>query len=756
MILDRLQASIRPVHLVAGCLLGVVALFYLQPAFLELLELRTYDLRMRSRGPIAPSDAVVMALIDEQSLDVEGRWPWPRSRMAALVDRLSEAGARVIAFDVGFLEPDENSNVELLQGLEHSLADLEIRDARLDRLLDGWKRESDTDRALVEAIERSSASVVLGYFFHALRAEGDEGYRIAPEEIDRQLELIEASQYASVLFREPVATSPFEVAYAPEGNLPELARAADSSGTFTIQQDEDGIVRWMPLALECGPLEEVFPPLSVLAAWHYLGEPPMTLHVGPAGVEGVELGERFVPTGEKGRLLVNFLGPPRSVPHFSVGDLLVGKVSEERIRDRIVLVGATATGTYDMRSTPFSTVFPGVEIHASVIENILSNDYITRPAWSEIYDLLAIVVMVLVAGLALPRLGASTAALLAVALFGLHVVVARQFFVELGVWLNVVYPLLALVATYTTLTIHAYLKEERERKQVQGAFGQYVAPVIIEQMLQDPSKLKLGGEEKVLSVLFSDLQGFTAYSERFSPAEMTSFLSDYYGRMTEQVFEAGGMLKEYVGDELMAIFGAPLDQEDHAIRACRAALAMQRKRHQMSEEWQATGRPALVARTGVNSGRMLVGNLGSEYRFSYGVMGDDVNLGSRLEGLNKQYGSEIIIGENTAELVGDTFVLRELDQVRVVGKQKPTRIYELLGEAAEGLAAEHEKAIRAYRDGLQAYRAQHWQEALALFGECEAHWPEDRVARTMMGRCQEYAAEPPREDWDGVYEATKK
>jgi adenylate cyclase len=753
---DQLLASIRPAHLIFGCLLGVIAVFYLQIEFLELLELRTYDLRMRSRGAIAPSDSVVIALIDEKSLDVEGRWPWPRSRMAAMVDRLSEAGARVIAFDVGFLEPDENSSLVLLKDLERSLTNLEIEDARLEAQIDAWERAADTDQALVDAIQRSSADVVLGYFFHALSNDAEQGYRIEPEEIDRQLELIEASQYASVLFRAPVQTSPFDRAYAPEGNLPELARAASSSGTFTIRQDRDGVVRWMPLALECGPLEEVFPPLSILAAWHYLDEPPMTVQVGPAGVEGIEMGERFVPTDERGRLLVNFVGPPLSFSHFSAGDLLAGQVDQEQIRDRIVLVGATATGTYDMRSTPFSTVFPGVEIHASVIDNILRNDFVTKPAWSELYDLAAISVLALLVGFALPRLGALTAALFGVGLFGLHVVVARQVFVEFGVWLSVVYPLVALLATYTTLTIHAYLMEERERKKVQGAFGQYVAPAIVEQLLMDPSKLELGGEERVLSVLFSDLQGFTSYSERYTPAEMTSFLSDYYGRMTEQIFEAGGMLKEYVGDELMAIFGAPIEQEDHAVRACRAALAMQARRHRLSREWEATGRPRMIARTGVNSGRMLVGNLGSEYRFSYGVMGDDVNLGSRLEGINKQYGSEIIIGENTAELVGDAFVLREIDRVRVMGKQKPTRIYELLADAAQGLPVEGEKALDCYAAGLATYRAQQWEEAIRLFGECQAHWPEDRVARTMQGRCQDYVAEPPPEDWDGVYEATKK
>jgi adenylate cyclase len=741
---------------VGACVAVVVALFYLQLDFFEALELRTYDLRLRSRGPLEPSGEVVLALIDESSLDVEGRWPWPRTRMATLVERLSDAGARVIVFDVGFLEPDDNSNLGWIERIERTLAGFEIDDRRLDEALDTWQAEADTDGALARSIGRSQAPVVLGYFFHAMPGEGEAAYRMDPEEIDRQLELIEASQYASVQIRGGVAASPFERAYAPEGNLPELARAAASSGTFTIRQDIDGIVRWMPLALECGPLEEVFPPISVLAAWHYLGEPPMTVHVGPTGVEGIQMGERFVPTDARGRMLVNYAGPPLTFPHFSIGDLLAGNVPEQQIRDRIVLVGATATGTYDMRATPFGTVFPGVEIHASVVDNLLRGDFVTRPGWGALYDLAVIVALALLTGFALPKLGAMSSAALTAGLFVLHVLVAQLVFVELGVWLSIVYPLLALGTTYTRLTLAAYLTEQRERRKVQGAFGQYVAPVVVQQILEDPAKLELGGEERVLSVLFSDLQGFTSASERFSPREMTQFLSEYYGRMTELIFAEEGMLKEYVGDELMAIFGAPVHHKDHARRACAAALAMQRQRGAMSEEWQRIGRPALVARTGVNSGPMLVGNIGSEYRMSYGAVGDNVNLGSRLEGLNKQYGSEVLIGENTAGLLGDAFVLRELDQVRVVGKNEPTRIYELLADRGTGLPAERDKAVRAYQAGLEAYRAQRWTDAMGCFGECSAHWPEDRVAPTMRERCRDYAASPPGEGWDGVYEATKK
>ena len=262
--------------------------------------------------------------------------------------------------------------------------------------------------------------------------------------------------------------------------------------------------------------------------------------------------------------------------------------------------------------------------------------------------------------------------------------------------------------------------------------------------------------EKVLTVLFSDLQGFTAASERYTPHEMIELLSEYYARMTEQIFAYQGMLKEYVGDELMAIFGAPIEQPDHAERACAAALAMRAHRNALHAEWAQIGRPPLIARTGINSGLMLAGNLGSKYRLAYGVLGDHVNLGSRLEGLNKVYGTEILIGENTAQLVEQSFLLREIDLVRVVGREQAVRIYELLATSGTSLPSAQEQAFSAYAAGLEAYRQQRWADALGLFEAALALWQGDGPARTMADRCQIYQKTPPPEEWDGVFEALHK
>ena len=510
----------------------------------------------------------------------------------------------------------------------------------------------------------------------------------------------------------------------------------------------------MPLVIRGG--EEFLPPLPVLCAWHYLGRPPLTVKVGPAGVDGLQMGERFIPTDEHGRLLVNYLGPPHTFPHVSVTDVLGRRHDKGAFKDRIVLVGATAIGTHDLRSTPVSAVFPGVEIQATVIDNIVTGAFLARPEWSRVYDLLAIVGLGLAVGLAVPRMRAVLGLLFAGTLFTLYILFARWLFVHANVWLGVVYPLLALSVNYIALTVYSYVSEERQRKQIKETFRQYVSPVVVEQMLKDPGRLKLGGEEKILTVLFCDLEGFTTYSERYRPHEMIGILSDYYNKMTEQIFANEGTLNEYIGDELMAIFGAPIEQSDHARRACAAALAMREARHALGTEWARIGRPRLRARTGINTGPMLVGNLGSRYRFSYGVLGDHVNLGSRLEGLNRVYGTEILLGEMTAQLAEGAFVMREVDMVRVKGRVQAVRTYELVASAGAALPPKHEEALRLYATGLEAYRKQLWGDALGLFTQALAVRPEDGPSRTMANRCQVYQDSPPSEDWDGVFEQLVK
>jgi adenylate cyclase len=731
----------------------VAMLFLSGNPILDLIELKTYDLRFRSRGQLNPSTPVVMALIDEKSLDAEGRWPWPRSKIARLVNLLSQDGVKVIGFDIGFLEPDANSQLAIIHGFSQEIGALNIRNPKLDAFIKAHETNADNDLILATALKNSSAAIVLGYFFHM--SEDELEYRIEPTHIDRQIERISASKYPLVIYKDKdLDVDPFIKAYAPESNLDIFSQSAASSGYYSVRSDQDGVVRWMPLIIQCG--EDLFPPLSVLCVWHYLDKPQLMVRVAHYGVEGIQLGERFIPTDESGELLVNYLGPPKTFRHISVSDILGGRVAAGTFEGKIVLVGATAMGTHDLRSTPVDPLYPGIEIHATVIDNILTQNFITKPNWSKIFDLLAIISLGALTGAALPHMSAFKGLCFAIGLFVLHIFVARWLFIYYRAWLNMVFPLLALSLNYTALTAYYYVTEEKERKRIKGTFRQYVAPLVIDELLKAPDLLKLGGEEKVLTVLFSDIAGFTTYSERYSPSEMIEILSDYYGIMTEQIFIYQGTLKEYVGDEIMAFFGAPLEQIDHAQLACSAAIAMREQRQALHTEWAKIGRPLLTARTGINSGPMLVGNLGSRYRFAYGVLGDQVNLGSRLEGLNKVYGTDILIGENTARLVKSDFTLREVDSVRVVGKQQCVRIYELIANSGAAVPKEQEQAFKDYASGYAAYCEQRWDDALGLFGRSLEMWPNDGPSKTMAERCRIYRDSPPPEGWDCVYKPDTK
>lgn len=750
-LIQKLFPKSHPALITGGTIIILVILFQIGVPFIDLIELKTLDLRFQIRGAQEPSPAIALALIDEKSLDREGRWPWPRSKIASLIEKLSSDGAKVIAFDIGFMEPDEHSRSKLIKELESRI---EATDSELNAYIREQKKVLDHDQALARAISTASADVVLGYFFHM--SSEDLDIHLDPEDIEERLQLISQSKYPSILYSAGgLDTNPFIQAYVPESNLPALTSAADSSGYFTVTADTDGVVRWMPQAIQCG--QDVYSPLAVRSAWHYLDEPQLSVRVASHGVEGIQLGSRFIPTDENGQMLLNYLGPPKTFPWYSITDILRGEFTQGTFTDKIVLIGSRAMGVaLDLRSTPYSPVCPGVSIHATALDNILTQNFLQKPQWSRIFDILAIVLLGAATGVAIPRMTAVQGLIFGAGLIIGYAVFTHWLFAHSRIWLNLVYPVLAVSANHTYLTVYQYVTEERERKKIRNAFSQYTAPQVIEDVLKDPDRLKLGGEEKVLTVMFSDIEGFTSYSEKYPPTEMIDILSEFFESMTRDIFIQRGTLADYIGDELMAIFGAPLRQDDHAQRACAAALAMRSHLSELRQEWARKGRPLLRARTGINSGPMLVGNLGSKYRFAYGVLGDQVNLASRLEGLNKVYKTDIVMGENTAELVRSSFVLRELDWVRAKGRHQCISIFELVSESGDHILKEREKALGLYAQGLEAYRGQEWGQALELFAQASQWWPEDGPSQVMAGRCRLYTQSPPSPGWDCVFEQTVK
>ena len=743
--------SLNPAPLTILLTLLVLALFVVEVDLFEIVELKTYDFRFLSRGTKAPRPDVVMAVLDEKSLKSEGRWPWPRSKMAKLIEALSRDGAKVIGFDIIFAEPDENSSIQFIHQIEQKMKHYRVENEGVKAFIEESKAQADNDLTLAEAIKQSTAKVVLGYFFHM--SQGELDYELDDKDRDDHLRRISGSRYPIVfLARQDRAIDSFIQAYAPQANLSMLAGATDASGYFNMIPDKDGVIRSMPLAIQCG--KDIYSPLSIQSVWNYLGKPPLVVQVASYGIEGIRMGNLVIPTDEKGHMLINYLGPEKTFPEYSMTDILQGKVPKGTFRDKIVLVGATAVGLYDMRNTPFAAVYPGLEVHATVIDNILEKAFIHKPKWTRIFDALAIVLFALIMGILIPRLSAIKGVVLMSGLFVLYIFVTQWLFTHALLWVNMVYPLLGLVLLYTSLTIYRYLTEERERKKIRGAFSHYVSSSVVNEVLKNPDKLKLGGDMKELTVLFSDIRGFTTISEGLSPEEVHRLINEYLTAMTNIVFKNVGTLDKYMGDAVMAIYGAPVDQPDHAQKACDTALEMMQELKVLNAKWVQEGKPLLDIRIGINTGMMMVGNMGSEQRFEYTVLGDAVNLGSRLEGANKSYLTHILISEFTYDKVKDEFLCMEIDRVRVKGKTRPVKIYQLLGR--KDVSASQVETIRYFHQGLQFYREQKWDRAMEAFKTVRSMDKGLYAARLYMERITGLKSNPPPPDWDGSFTMKEK
>jgi adenylate cyclase len=728
----------------------ILALYLMGNPFLDLMELKALDLRFLTRGSIPPGPFVVLATIDEKSLDKIGRWPWPRARIAELIDRLSEMGARVIALDVVFSEPDENSALSFIEKLQKESGGLGLNEPSLKRFLANARKNADNDSILAAAIQRSKATVVLGYFFHFSQKEIAH---LSRQEFSDKSGNIGSSAVQLVQFTSPEAQKVMVYeALLPESNIDKIAQASRVAGYYNIFPDIDGTVRWIPLVIRYQ--DRFYPSLALEAVQSYVGDIPLRLRVAEYGIQTIQLGPVAIPTDEMGRLLINYRGGPQTFPHYSVADILAGAIPAETIKDRVVFVGSTAIGVYDLRVTPFSSVYPGLEVHANVVDNILRQTFLFRPAWASVFDLTAIVFMGLITGLVLPRLRVFYSVMLIGVLFAGYLVVSQAFFIHEGIWLNAVYPLLTVVVVYTAITFYRYVTEEREKKKIRGAFNYYVTASVVNEMLKNPEKLKLGGEKKELTVLFSDIRGFTSLAEQMAPEALVYLLNEYLTEMTDVVFEFDGLLDKYIGDAIMAVFGAPLEQTDHPHRACHTALRMMRRLADLQGKWESEGNPRLEVGIGINTGPMVVGNMGSKRRFDYTVMGDAVNLGSRLEGINKEYGTHTVISEFTYERVRTDFACRELDAVRVKGRARPVRIFELV--AGKGEIDSRLAILEPFAQGLSYYRSQEWDKAELKFNQVLDSLKDDYPARLYLKRLASLRQDPPAKGWDGVFTMTRK
>jgi adenylate cyclase len=735
---------ITPLKITIFVIILTLLLFFFDFRFLRFMELKTLDLRIVSRGAVSAGGETVIAVIDEKSLAELGRWPWSRTVIAKLVDTLKAAGAKAIGFDIVFSEPDENAHLKTIKELLYEIKKSGVKDSNIVSMLNKKRTSVDTDAILAASIWRAK-NVTLGYFFHL--SKKDISHLSDNDILDKAVQISNSCYQLISTSEKDAGDYALIHAYAPEVNLRILSQAAANSGYFNMIPDSDGSNRWSPLVIKFRG--DYYSSLAMSLLQQYLDCPVLSLNLREYGVDGIKIGNNKIPTDEVGRMLINYLGPAKTFPHYSIADIIAGRIPAETFRNRIVLVGATAIGIYDLRVTPFGATYPGVEINATVIDNILHQNFLMHSGLTRFIDFCAIILFGLAIGFIIPRLRAVSGIIVALLLIGIFVAINMFVFSRYNIWFNLIYPVLTMTVIYLGITIYCYISEEKEKKKIKSTFQHYLTASVINEMLKDPTKLKLGGDKKNLTVLFSDIRGFTTISEKLTPEELVRLLNEYLTAMTNIVFQHDGLLDKYMGDAIMAVFGAPLDQPDHARRACLTALTMMAELHKLQGKWREEGRPVFNIGIGVNSGDMVVGNMGSEMRFDYTVMGDMVNLGSRLEGINKEYGTNIIISEFTYSIVKETMCCRELDWVRVKGKKLPVKIYELLSETKD--ESKWRDLIVLFEKGLALYRAAKWEEAITAFQKVLVQYPEDEASRIYNGRCAKLKEKPSAQPWDGVF-----
>ncbi|MCM0083523.1 adenylate/guanylate cyclase domain-containing protein [Geomonas sp. Red32] len=680
--------------------LATLSLYRAKFPFVEQVDLRLKDARFRVRGAVKPPPDIAVVAIDNKSVKEIGRWPWSREITARLLSRLQEAGAKVVALDMVFSEP---------QGVPQ-------------------------DRALAQAVA-SSPSLVLGYFFRNEKQQPD------PRAVEQT-----ASSKIKFLKLDPGVTSvPLTEFTDIEPNIAEIGAGARSFGFFNQVPDDDGLFRKAPLLLLYDG--DIYPSLGLTALSRYLEKEPI-VEVGSFGVRSVSLGDLPLPVNEQGRLSLNYYGPGGTFPTFSASDVINGKVSGHELKDKLIFVGATETGIYDMRATPYDPALPGVEIHCTVAGNTIEKRFLIRDGRTIGLEMGCMFLLPLILALLLNTTPRTLVGLLYFSLcsgfyFVLNYVLFRRFSLDL----SVIFPVAPVVLTYIGAEAYRNLVIEKKGRYLKKAFGSYVSPELVEEIVRDPGRLKLGGEKREVSILFSDIRGFTTLSESLTPEALVRLLNQYLSPMTQIVMEERGTLDKFIGDAVMAIYNAPLDVEGHAGHACRSALKMVDRLKVLNEEFAKQGLPRIEIGIGINTGDAVVGNMGADIRFDYTAIGDNVNLASRLEGLNKLYGTHILVSETTRAQSGEGYHFREVDRVRVKGKHEPVAVYELLAGEPE-FAANYSRA-------LTLYRGEHFSEAMAIFAELAAA-KEDRVSALYEERCREYIATPPATGWDGVYVAKTK
>jgi adenylate cyclase len=660
----------------------------------------------------------VIVGIDEASIAELGRWPWPRGRLAELIGRLHAAGATAIGLDIVLDQPA--TSIERTR-LESALAANPGRTA--SELRQALTSELDEDAQLATAMRRAG-NVVLAQFF-------EFAGRPAAELASTPL----AAMTVMLAGGATLATVPgLKSATSVRAPIPALAAAAAGSGHINFAPDPDGFYRRIPTAVRAG--DRLVPAFGLELLRVHLGGAAPAATITPGGVTEIRVGDRELPVDGAGQLWLDFLGPPRTLPQVSAAAVLGGEVPTDALAGRIALIGFTAMG-FDEVPTPFAAVAPGVELQATVLDNVVRGRALRRPWWLVPVEAAAIVALGLLVGAALRWLpgpwGATAAAALALG----YLLVTQGLFTGSGLAFGGIYPVGAIVLCTLGGAVYRSVVEEGEKRKIRHAFQHYVSPEIAELIAREPARLQLGGERRRVTVLFSDIRGFTGMAERLPPEILGELLNQYLETMTDVVLAHGGLLDKYIGDAVMAFWGAPVDAPDHAVRCCEAALDMRAALERLNLRWQEEGLPQIQIRIGINTGDAVVGNFGSSRRFSYTAVGDGVNLASRLEQLNKSYGTGVLVSVWTRRAIGEEFICREIDHTRVKGRAQRVTVYELLGRRRDDPDGRIARWAATYEEALDACRREAWADAEARLAALAAAYPDDRVVAFQLALCRE-------------------
>jgi adenylate cyclase len=716
-----------------GLLFALLALKVVYPGLFEELRLRTFDIYQQLSPRVVTQRPVVIVDIDEASIAKLGQWPWSRIRIAELVERLTKLGAAAVAFDIIFAEPDRLSPGVAADSF--SSLDEETR-AKLRAL-------PSNDQVMADAIKRSR--VVLG-------------------EVGSETPVPPSSTQPAPI---GVATlggdaKPYLIGYAGLlRNVETLDSAAAGRGLFSMLPEQDGIVRRVPVVMLAQ--DTVVPSLTLETLRVATGASTILIRMDKdLGIKSVAIPPVLeMPTDSRGRLWVHF-SPKDQARYVSAIDVLEGRVTEDRISRRLMLIGTSAIGLLDQKTTPIDSLIPGVEIHAQVLENILTQAALTAPNYATVAELGAAFAIGAAIIIFAPLLNPALLLLFGAAFVSLLVGTSWYYFTQQKLLIDFTFPLLSSVLIYLTLVFTNFVKEQAQRRQIRSAFGQYLSPTLVEQLAQSPEKLVLGGEQREMTIMFSDVRGFTTISEIYKddPQGLTALMNSFLTPLTNAIIDRKGTIDKYMGDAIMAFWNAPIDDPTHELNACEAALdmldrvaALNRDRKAAVKESNAIFMPIEIG-VGINTGKCVVGNMGSDLRFDYSVLGDSVNLASRLEGQCKSYGLPIILGSRTASIAKDKFAMLELDFIAVKGKKEPEVVYALVGRADMINSERFERWREINMKMLSRYRGRDWASALSAIEEGRAADSEGRFAtlyEVYAARIRAFQTTPPPDDWDGAY-----